>query len=88
MKNKVETPVQMLIEELTKDIPNKINNKHLIIDNTINGRNLKELFNEMLNKEVDFIHKMVNKFTDIEIPKDAIIEELKTNNYGKQERMD
>ena len=77
MENKVKTPVQMLIEELTKDRPNKINNKHLIIDNTINGRNLKELFNEMLNKEVDFIHKMLNKFDDSEIPKDAIIEELK-----------
>lgn len=66
----------MLIEELTKDIPNKINNKHLIIDNTINGRNLKELFNEVLNKEVDFIHKMVNNFSDTEIPKEAVIEEL------------
>lgn len=71
-----KTPVQMLIEELTKDIPNKINNKHLIIDNTINGRNLKELFNEVLNKEVDFIHKMVNNFSDTEIPKEAVIEEL------------
>lgn len=71
-----KTPVQMLIQELTKDIPNKINNKHLIIDNTINGRNLKQLFSEMLNKEVNFIYEMVNKFSDTEIPKEAIIEEL------------